>query len=175
MTYLVYIACGLFMVICQTTLIPRLAFVGYCFDLLLPLVIYLAAFRPLHEALPFTVFIGVLVDYLSAGPFGLYLTSYFWLFISARAAATVVRAENPIMIVLTLIGAVAAQNALFYAILGTFGQGDFRGGFAVQVMAEQIGWVLLIGPFIAWGMRAVHRFSSQRAKKTKVGPPATPA
>ncbi len=171
MNYFIYITCGLFMVICQTTVIPRLAFVGYLFDLVLPVVIYLAAFRPLHEALPFTVFLGVLMDNLSGGPFGLYLTSYVWLFIAARAAATVVRAENPIMIVLILIGAVATQNALFFAILGYSGQGDFSGNFAVRVVTEQIGWVLLVGPFLAWGIRAAHRYSSQRAKTTTIGPP----
>jgi len=174
MTYFIYIACGLFMVICQTTILPRLAFVGYCFDLLLPLVIYLATFRLLHEALPFTVFLGVLMDHLSGGPFGLYLTSYVWLYIAARAAATVVRAENPIMIVLILIGAVAAQNALFFAVLGASGQGDFVGGFALRVMTEQIGWALLIGPFIAWGMGNAHQRSSRRLKRTALRPPKAP-
>jgi rod shape-determining protein MreD len=172
MNYVIYITCGLFMVICQTTVIPRLAFIGHLFDLVLPVVIYLAAFRPLHEALPFTVFLGVLMDNLSGGPFGLYLTSYVWLFIAARAAATVVRAENPIMIVLILIGAVAAQNTLFFAVLGASGRGDFSGGFAVRVAIEQIGWVLLIGPFLAWGIRTAHRYSLQRAKKTAVGLPS---
>lgn len=172
MNYFIYIACGLFMVICQTTVIPRLAFVGYLFDLVLPVVIYLAAFRPLHEALPFTVFLGVLMDNLSGGPFGLYLTSYVWLFFAARAAATIVRAENPIMIVLILIGAVATQNALFFTILGASGQGHFSGSFAVRVVTEQIGWVLLVGPFLAWGIRAAQRHSSKRARKTAIGPPA---
>jgi rod shape-determining protein MreD len=169
MNYFIYITCGLFMVICQTTVIPRLAFVGYLFDLVLPVVIYLAAFRPLREALPFTVFLGVLMDNLSGGPFGLYLTSYVWLFIAARAAATVVRAENPIMIVLILIGAVATQNALFFAILGASGLGHFSGSFALRVVTEQIGWVLLVGPFLAWGIQAAHRYSSKRARKTTIG------
>lgn len=172
MNYFIYTTCGLFMVICQTTVIPRLAFVGYFFDLVLPVVIYLAAFRPLHEALPFTVFLGAVMDNLSGGPFGLYLTSYVWLFIVVRAAATIVRAENPIMIVSILIGAVAAQNALFFAVLGTSGQGYFSESFAVRIAIEQIGWVLLIGPFLAWGIRTAHRYSSQRSKKTTVGPPS---
>jgi rod shape-determining protein MreD len=170
MNYFLAIACGLFLVICQTTIIPRLPFVGYLFDLVLPVVIYLAAFRPLHEALLLTVFLGILMDNLSGGPFGLYLTSYAWLLIAARAAATVVRAENAIMIVLILIGAVAAQNAFFFAILGASGVEDPSGGLAVRVVTEQIGWVFLIGPFFAWGIRTAHRYSSQRAKKTMAGP-----
>lgn len=175
MNYFTYTTCGLFMVICQTTIIPRLGVVGYFFDLVLPVVIYLAAFRPLHEALLFTVFLGVVMDNLSGGPFGLYLTSYVWLFIGARTAATVVRAENPIMIVLILIGAVAAQNALFFAVLGTAGLGYFSERFAARIAIEQIGWVLLIGPFLACGIRAAHRYASQRVKKTAVGfPPEGP-
>jgi rod shape-determining protein MreD len=172
MNYFIYITCGLFMVICQTTVIPRLAFVGYLFDLVLPVVIYLAAFRPLREALPFTVFLGVLMDHLSGGPFGLYLTSYVWLFVAARAAATVVRAENPIMIVVILIIAVATQNALFFAILGASGLGHFSGSFALRVVTEQIGWVLLVGPFLAWGIRGAHRYSSKRARKITIEPSA---
>jgi rod shape-determining protein MreD len=174
MNYFLYLAAGLLLVICQTTLLPRLAMVGHFFDLLLPLVIYLAAFRPLHEALPFTLFLGILVDNLTGGPFGLYLTSYVWLFIGARMAAMIVRAENPIMLVLILIAAVAVQNGLFLTVLGIVGEGDFSGGFAMRVVTEQIGWVLLIGPFLAWGIRQAHRRSSQRAKKAEPAPPATP-
>jgi rod shape-determining protein MreD len=172
MNYFLYLAGGLLLVICQTTLLPLLPVTRHFFDLLLPLVIYLAVFRPLHEALPFTLFLGILVDNLSGGPFGLYVTSYVWLLIGARLAAMVVRAENPIMLVLLLIAAVAAQNGLFLAVLGSAGSGNLWGGFALRVMTEQIGWVLLIGPFLAWGMRHVHRRSLRRVKTAK---PASPA
>jgi hypothetical protein len=162
MNYCVYILCGLGMVIAQTTLIPHLAFASHFFDLMLPLVIYLAVFRPLPEALPVVLFLGVLMDNVSGGSFGLYLTSYAWVFIGTRAAAKVVHAERPILIVLTLISAVAAQNALFLATLGVAGQGDLPAGWVLRVVTEQIGWVLLIGPFLAWGMRKAHHHSVQR-------------
>jgi rod shape-determining protein MreD len=169
MRYFAYIACGLFLVICQTTLLPRMSFVGYFFDLLLPMVIYLAVSRPWHEAVPFTVFLGVLMDYMSGGPFGLYLTSYAWLLIGARAATAVVRAENPIMVVLILICAVAGQNALFFAVLEASSKGGFPAGLAVRIMGEQIGWVLLVGPFFAWGMRSAHQRSVRRLEKAVIG------
>jgi len=94
MNYCVYIVCGLGLVIAQTTLIPRLAFTSHFFDLMLPLVIYLAVFRPLPEHC-LHAFLGVLMDHVSGGPFGLYLTSYVWVFIGTRAAAKVVRPRAP--------------------------------------------------------------------------------
>jgi rod shape-determining protein MreD len=176
MRYFAYIGCGLFLIIFQTTVLPRLAFVGYCFDLLLPLAIYLAVFRPRHEALPLTVFLGLLMDNMSGGPFGLYLTSYVWLFIAARAASTVVRAENPIMVALIMICAVAGQNALFVAALGAGASGTvgFPAGLAARILAEQIGWVLLVGPFLAWGMRHAHQRSLRRLEKAVIGKAALP-
>jgi rod shape-determining protein MreD len=160
------------MMIAQTTLIPRLAFASHFFDLMLALVIYLAVFRPLPEALPFMLFLGVLMDNVSGGPFGLYLTSYVWVFIGARAAAKVVRAESAILIVLTLISAVAAQNALFLATRGVAGHGDLPAGWALRLVTEQIGWVLLIGPFLAWGMRHAQRSSARRIHRTATTAPA---
>jgi rod shape-determining protein MreD len=172
MRYCFYIAAGLVLIICQTTLVPRLPFVGSFFDLLLPLVIYLAAFRPLPEALPFVLFLGALVDNLSAGAFGLYLTSYLWLFIGVRLAATVVRADNSIVLVLILIGAVLFQNALFVGALGVSSQGVYSPGHVFAGVSEQIGWVLLTGPFFSVAMRHTKRLEDRRLKKAAALPEA---
>jgi rod shape-determining protein MreD len=153
MNYFLYIASGLSLAICQTTIVPRLPVVTHSFDLLLPWVIYIAAFRPVHETLPFVLFMGVLMDSLSGGPFGLFLTSYLWLFMAVRLTATVIRAENPLLLVFIIIAAVVGQNALFFAVLGT-GDDDS--------VSEQIGWVLLVGPLFALAMRRTHRLSSRR-------------
>ena len=67
MRFFFYIAICLGLVVCQTALIPRLPAMGNFFDLLLPLVVYLAAFRPLHESVPFVMFLGILMDNLSGG------------------------------------------------------------------------------------------------------------
>jgi rod shape-determining protein MreD len=166
MRYGVYLAIGLGLVICQTSLIPLLPFVGTFFDLLLPLVIYLAAFRPLHETLPLVLFLGALMDNLSGGAFGLYLTSYIWICVGVRLAATVVRAENSIMLVLIIIGGVLAQNALFFGVLGASGRGVSSPGTVIGAVSEQIGWVLLTGPFFSVAMRRANRFAGRRLKRT---------
>ena len=174
MSYFIYIVSSLGLVTLQTALIPRLGFVGHFFDLLLPWVVYLAAFRPVHEALPFVVFMGVLMDNLSGGPFGLYLTSYVWLYLAVRLAAAVVRAENTMVLVLIIIAAVAFQNGLFYMVLGLSGAGGHTTGEMIRVVSEQIGWVLLTGPLIALAMRQAKRLTSRRARKVVDSPAATP-
>jgi rod shape-determining protein MreD len=165
MNYFAYIVSSLCLVTLQTALIPRLGFVGHFFDLLLPWVIYLAAFRPVHETLPFVVFMAALMDNLSGGPFGLYLTAYVWLFIAVRLAATVVRAENAMVLVLIFIAAVVWQNLVFFMVLGTSGEGEHTPGEMVRVVSEQIGWVLLTGPLIAQGMRQAKRRTHRRTRK----------
>jgi cell shape-determining protein MreD len=164
MSYFIYIVSSLCLVTLQTALIPRLGFVGHFFDLLLPWVIYLAAFRPVHEALPFVVFMGALMDNLSGGPFGLFLTSYVWLYIAVRLAATVVRAENAMVLVLIIIAAVVFQNTFFFMAINMSLGGGHTAGEVIRVVSEQIGWVLLTGPLIALGMRQAKRRTSRRTR-----------
>jgi len=165
MSYFLYIASSLCLVICQTTLLPRLGFAGHFFDLLLPWVIYLAAFRPAQETLFFVLFMGALMDNLSGGPFGLYLICYVWLFIAVRLAASVVRAENPMVMALIIVTAVAFQNALFIMTLGISGAGVQSSSDVIRVVSEQVGWVMLLGPILALGMRGARRLSTRTAKK----------
>lgn len=174
MTFFFYIGIGLGLMILQTSLLPRLAFIGHFFDLLVPLVIYLAAFRPLHESLIFTLFLGLLADNLSGGPFGLYLTAYVWLFVGVRMAATVVRAENPFLLVLIILLGVVLQNLIFYGGLVLFGSGPPEAGVALRVVSEQVGWVLLTGPVLAALMRQAHRLTTRRFKRVKSGSEAAP-
>ena len=168
MSYFLYIASGLGLVICQTTLVPRLPMVTHSFDLLLPWVIYVAAFRPVHETLPFVLFMGFLMDSLSGGPLGLFATAYLWLFIAVRLAAGVIRAENPLLLVVIIIAAVAGQNALFFAVLGTGDDEASAPAAVVRVVSEQIGWALLVGPFFALAMRRAYRLSSRRRARRPV-------
>jgi rod shape-determining protein MreD len=171
MRYFSYIGIGLALIICQTSLLPRLPFIGVFFDLLLPLVIFLAAFRPLHESLPFTLFFGLLMDNLSGGPFGLYLSAYLWLSIGVRLAATVIRADNPFLLILMLMVCVLLQNALFIAVAAVFTAAPAPLEEALRGVSEQIGWVLLAGPFLVALMRRANRMKVRRIRPAAPQPP----
>jgi rod shape-determining protein MreD len=172
MRFFFYIAICLGLVVCQTSLIPRLPAMGNFFDLLVPLVVYLAAFRPLHESVPFVMFLGMLMDNLSGGPFGLYLTSYVWLLIGVRPATSVIRADNPILLVTLIMAGVLLQNVIFFGALAAAGPSLPHPGDALRVITEQIGWVLLFGPFLAVFMRHARRFMGQRRRRADAGRPA---
>jgi cell shape-determining protein MreD len=153
MRFFFYIAICLGLVVCQTALIPRLPAMMNFFDLLLPMVVFLAAFRPLHESVPFVIFMGILMDTLSGGPFGLYLTSYVWLLIGVRMATSVVRAANPILLMMLIMAGVLLQNVIFFGALSVAAPRLPHPGDVLRVITGQIGWVLLVGPFLAVVMR----------------------
>jgi cell shape-determining protein MreD len=153
MRFFFYIAVCLGLVVCQTAIIPQLPAMGNFFDLLLPLVVFLAAFRPLHESVPFVIFLGILMDTLSGGPFGLYLTSYVWLLIGVRLATSVVRAANPVLLMMLIMAGVLLQNVIFFGALAAAAPSLPHPGDVLRVVTGQIGWVLLVGPLLAVIMR----------------------
>jgi hypothetical protein len=169
MRFFFYIAIGLGLVVCQTALIPRMPGMGNFFDLLLSLVVFLAAFRPLHESVPLVMFLGILMDNLSGGAFGLYLTSYVWMLVGVRLATSVIRAANPILLVTLIMAGVLLQNVIFFAALAAASPSLPHPGDALRVITEQIGWALLVGPFLAVFMRYARRFMGKRMPRADGG------
>ena len=148
-----YIGISLVLVVCRTTLLPGAPATENFFDLFLALMVYLAVFRPLHESIPLLLFAGILMDTLSGGPFGLYLTSYVWLFIALRLAALVIRVDAPIPLVILMAAGVLLQNLIFVLTMTAFEATRLGPGDMIRTFTEQVGWVLLAGPLLAVLMR----------------------
>ncbi len=165
MRFFWYIGISLALVICRTTLLPYTPVMGNFFDPLLCLVVYLSVFRPLTESIPLLAFLGILMDTLSGGPFGLYLTSYVWLFIGVRLAAAFIRVESPILLVLLMAGGVLLQNLVFLGAMTAFHLTRIGSGDMLRVFIEQVGWVLLAGPPLAVLMRSVERTAAASRRR----------
>lgn len=168
MRFFCYIGISLILVVCRTTLLPHAPATEKFFDPFLALIVYIAVFRPLHECLPLLVFAGVLMDTLSGGPFGLYLTSYVWLFIALSLATSAIRVDSPILLVVMIAAGVLLQNLVFVAAMTAFDLTRPRPGDMLGVITEQVGWVLLAGPMLAVLMRSVE----QRARSANRRPQA---
>ena len=91
-----------------------------------------------------------------------------------RLATSVIRADNPILLVTLIMAGVLLQNVVFFGALAAAGPSLPHPGDALRVITEQIGWVLLVGPFLAVFMRHVRRFMGKRMQRPDTGQP-TPA
>lgn len=163
MIYLFYLILTVGLVVLQTVVMPALTLPGGMYDLLLPFVIFAGLFRPLVQGLPVVILLGFLMDGLSAGPFGLYLTTYLWLFAGTRWLTRFFHAHSSSILFLSVAVAVLVEHAIW--LMSTV----FLGGSAVRLpefplraIFSQVLWALVTGPFFLVGYRWVHRWVDHR-------------
>jgi rod shape-determining protein MreD len=168
MRFFWYIGVSLVLVVFRTTLLTYMPATGNFFDPLLALVVYLAVYRPLPESISLLVFVGILMDTVSGGPFGLYLSSYVWLFIGVRLAGAYIRLDAPVPLVLSMAAGVLLQNLVFLAVMTAFHLTRVDPGTMLGMLIGQLGWVLLVGPLPAVLMRAVEGSSAESRRRPAV-------
>jgi rod shape-determining protein MreD len=147
MTYCFDIGVSLFLVILQTTILPYVLASGKFYDLLIPFIIYTAVSRPSRASFPLVVFLAFLMDNMSGGPFGLYLTTYLWLFIGIRLLINVLQLGNHLIIALVTMLGVLLENLVFVGTLLLFGEDFDLPMTAAGRTAYQLAWAAVTGPF----------------------------
>jgi len=173
MSYCFNIGVCLVLVILQTTVMPYLSVLDRFYDLLIPFLVYLGLFRPVHEGLLFVCFLGFIMDNLSGGPFGLYLTSYFWLLIGAKGITQMLQVSKHMFIITFIVAAgVLAQNLIFLGSFAIFSPEQQFAGDAFKIVAVQILWALLTGSVFLIIFRNTHNwldaaFRALYARKTE--------
>lgn len=148
MTYCAYIGVSIILVILQTTVLPNIPLAGQFYDLLIPLLVWLTLFRPAHESLPFVFFLGLLMDNLSGTPFGLYLTTYFWLYIGVKMVASYLQIGNKLLLALIVCSGVLLQNLLMVCTALIVDSTWLPSTESVTIVASQLLWALVTGPLI---------------------------
>jgi rod shape-determining protein MreD len=156
MTYCYDIGVSLFLVILQTTIFPYVLTSGKFYDLLIPFVLYLAVSRPSRVSFPLVAFVAFLMDNMSGGPFGLYLTTYLWFFIGIRLLINILRLGNYLIIALMTMLGVLLENLVFVGTLLLFGDDfDFPMTVAGRT-ASQLAWAAMTGPFFLAAFRKTY-------------------
>ena len=159
MSYCFNIGICLVLVILQTTVMPYLSVLDRFYDLLIPFIVYLGLFRPVREGLLFVCFLGFIMDNLSGGPFGLYLTSYFWLFIGAKGITQLLQVGKHVFIITFIVAAgVLAQNLIFLGSFAIFSPELQIAGDAFKIVAVQSLWALLTGSVFLIIYRNTHNW-----------------
>ena len=148
MTYLLYMLVCLLVVVFQTTLSMHFAVFAGMYDLFLLFVVYLGFYRTIREGFPFVILFGLVMDALSGGPFGLYLTSYFWLYVCTLAMTGFMRVGNNLILPLVVAGSILFQNIIFFGAMTLFIPEAKIPVFLYRNVLTQLLWSVVTGPIL---------------------------
>ena len=156
MTYLLYAVICLLVVVFQTTLSMYFSVFSGMYDIFLLFVVYLGFYRTIQEGFPFVLLFGLAMDALSSGPFGLYLTSYFWLYICMLGMTRFMRVGNNMILPLVVVGSVLFQNIIFLGTMTLFVPEAKIPAFFYRNALTQTLWSLVTGPVLILLFRRAH-------------------
>ncbi len=148
MTTLFYITVGVCLIVFQTIIAPASQIFDGFYDLIVPFIVYFSLFRPVRQAFLAVFVMGFIMDNLSGGPFGLYLTTYFWFFICIRWMVGYLRVSNTVLLPLVVVGSVLVENIIFLGTIAvlTPGAGFPKGAF--DRVSEQVVWAFFTGALL---------------------------
>ena len=149
MSYFFNISACLFLVILQTTIMPYLPLLDQFYDLLIPFIVYLSLSRPVRESLPFVLFLGFIMDNLSGGPLGLYLTTYFWLYVGVIGITMFIQVGNRLLIITLIVASgVLFENLILLGTFAILGSRQQFAGDALEIVAVQVLWAIFTGSLL---------------------------
>jgi len=157
MTVLLYIVTGLLVVVLQTTLPMHFSIFGGLYDLFLLFVVYLGFYRPVREGLPFVALFGFVMDGMSGGPFGLYLSCYFWLYMGMLLLTRFMRVSNNLVLPLVVAASVFIQNFVFLGTMAVFMPDVGVPALSYRLVIVQLVWAVLTGPVLILVFRGWHQ------------------
>jgi rod shape-determining protein MreD len=128
----------------------------YLFDLSIPYLIYLSLFLPLKVSLPFVLLLGYFMDSLSGGPFGLYLSIYFWLAVAFRQITDFLQI-NSIAIIPFAVGlAVFLEDLLLMIAVSSMKTQHGVDPSSVQMIGWHLMLAMLMGPLVFLMIQWIH-------------------
>lgn len=148
MIYCFYICVCLCLVILQTAVLPHIALLDSLYDLIIAFIIYLGLYRPLRDGLMLALFLGFIMDNLSGGPFGMYLTTYCWLLIGVKWITTIIQVGNRVLLAVVVAAGVLIENAIFLSIFAMQGDNSTLPAGALRTVIVQVIWAMFTGPLL---------------------------
>lgn len=145
MTYLLHSVLGLLLIVFQTAIRPQIGFVTGIYDVLIAYVLFLGLFRPLKEALTMALVFGFIMDSLSGGPFGLFLTTYFWLVLISRQITRFLHPGNLVLRFFIVGFGVIVQNGVYIGVAMFLEGPAFSLSPIKQAAVTQLLWALATG------------------------------
>lgn len=156
MTYLFYSIICFILLLAQTVIMPDIPGGKAFYDLELIFVFYLSLYRPLRESIPLVLILGFVMDNFSGAPFGLYLTTYFWLFFGVRWVTYFLRVRNIVLLPLLIASGILLKNAIFISTIAMdVNWMEFHLDI-LKTVGYQVLWAILTGPVLLMVFGRVH-------------------
>ncbi|MFP4474437.1 MAG: hypothetical protein ACLFOY_02690 [Desulfatibacillaceae bacterium] len=150
MTYLLHAALLLVIMLLRTTDLGRVLPFLSGYDLFLPYVMALGFFRPVREGGLVTAMLALVLDLVSAAPFGLHAMAYGAVYAGAWWVPRFLEARNVFFLILASIVCVAAKDLLFWGagVINLGAAPDVPHLFEVLArsagLAALSGWLLIL-------------------------------
>ena len=157
MIYFLHIFICLCLIVIQTTVMPYIPVFERFYDLLTPFIIYLSIFRSNRESMVIIFVFGFFMDIISGGPFGLYVTTYIWLFVGVRWAITFLHVGDNMLLPFVVAAGVLLENFIFIGTSAMFEQGSRVSEAMVTTIIVQVLWAIFTGPLFLMFFNYSHR------------------
>ena len=141
-----FIILTLFLTILQTTAFPDFFLYYHSFDLLIIIILYLSLNFTHPGIICVIMLIGCTVDSISGVHFGLYLTTYIWIYVIVQALKQFVFARNILFYIGIAVMAVAIESLFFILSVLINQGGDGVLSLNYYLMAKQMIIALIVIP-----------------------------
>jgi rod shape-determining protein MreD len=138
----------LLLVIFQTTMYLVVPALSHFVDLLITYVIYAGLFLSIVESTILIFLLGIFMDSITIGPFGLYLSIYLWILLGLQPFITLLNLKNTHSLRLLLCIAVIFENMMMFLGTVILKQEIGLSSEALRESVFQLGWTLLLGPYL---------------------------
>lgn len=157
MNYSFYFFTALILIVLRNTIPLFISLEFHFYDPMIPMVIYVALLRPAREAVVVAIVLGVAMDTLSGGSFGLYLTVYAWLFLILRRIIRFLRMGSSAIFPIVVVGGVILHNFVFLSIHAINQRLWPLDDITIRAVSMQLLWALFTGPIFLMGIGLAHR------------------
>ena len=156
MNYLFNLLVCLAVIVLQTAILPLIPLLDRFYDLILPFILFLSLYRPVSESVVSLVAAGYLMDAMSGGPLGLYVSAYLWIYLALIWLVRYLHLYDSILLPVVVAGIAVMQHLIFLAASSLGSRPIELDGAVLKTIALQSGLALVTGPFILFFYRTVY-------------------
>ncbi len=111
--FCLYLTVGFSLVVGQTTILKMPLFHSAFYDLLIPLVLFLGLKLRDGKGVSVVLILGMTMDLFSGGIFGLYLSTYFWMFLLVKTVSRYFNVDDTVLQSILIGACVLGQHVVF--------------------------------------------------------------